>query len=92
MYNTMYADDNTLPASAKTVTELKNTLLSESKVIIHLFKNNKMLVNPEKFQAIILDKQKDDYSNETIEFDNKAIGTVSFIRLLGVQLNDKPSC
>ena len=61
-----FADDNSLSAAAKTVTELKNTLQSESEVIINWFKNNKMIVNPEKFQAIILDKQKRDYSNETI--------------------------
>ena len=71
MYN--FADDNSLSAAAKTVTELKNTLHSESKVIINWFKNNKMLVNHEKFRAIILDKQTPDYSNEAIKFDNKSI-------------------
>ena len=48
---------NSLSAAAKTVTESKNTLQSESEVIINWFKNNKMIVNPEKFQVIILDKQ-----------------------------------
>ena len=48
-----------------------------------------MIVNSEKFQAIILNKQKRDYSNETIEFDNKIIETVSSVRLLDVQLDDK---
>ena len=48
-----------------------------------------MIVDPEKFQAIILDKQKHDYSNETIKFDNKTVETVSSVRLLGIQLDDK---
>ena len=48
-----------------------------------------MIVNPEKFQTIILDKQKHYYSNETIKFDNKTIETVSSVRLLHVQLDDK---
>ena len=48
-----------------------------------------MIVNPEKFQAIILDKQKHDYSNETIKFNNKTVETVSSVRLLGIQLYDK---
>ena len=47
------------------------------------------MVNPEKFQAIMLGKQKHDYSNDTIEFDNKTIETVSSVRLLSVQLDDK---
>ena len=67
-----FADDNFLSTAAKTVTELKNTSQSVSEVIINWFKNNKMIVNPEKFQAIILDKQKHDYSNETIN-DKKII-------------------
>ena len=84
-----FADDNSLSATARTVTELKNTLQSESEVIINWFKNNKMIVNPEKFQAIILDKQKHDYSYVTIKFDNKTVETVSSVRLLGIQLGDK---
>ena len=46
-------------------------------------------MNQEKFQAIILDKQKYDYSNETIKFDNKTVKTVSSVRLLAIQLDDK---
>ena len=84
-----FADDNFLSTIAKTLVELKNTLQSESEVVINWFKNNKMIVNPEKFQAIILDKEKHDYSNETVEFDIKTIETVSSVRLLGVQLDDK---
>ena len=61
-----FADENSLFAAAKTVTELKNILQSESEVFINWFKNNKMIVNPENFQAIILDKQKHDYSSDTI--------------------------
>ena len=45
-----------------------------------------MVVNPEKFQAIILEKGKHD-SNEAIEFDNKTVETVSSVRILGVQVD-----
>ena len=43
MYN--FADDNSLCTAAKTVTELKTTLQSESEIVINWFKNNKMKVN-----------------------------------------------
>ena len=76
------ADDISLSAIAKTVAELKNTLQSVSKVVINCFKNNKMIV-------ITLDKQKYDYSNETIKFGNKTVETIASVRLLGVQLDDK---
>ena len=68
MYN--FADDNSLSVISKTVAELKNILQPELEVVINWFKSNKMIVNPEKFQAIILDKQKHYYSYETIKFDN----------------------
>ena len=84
-----FADDNSLSAAAKTVTELKIILQPESDVIINWFKKNKMIVNREKFQGIILNKQKHNYSNETIKFDNKTVETVSSVRLLGIQLDDK---
>ena len=84
-----FADDNSLSAVAITATELENALQSESEVIRNWFPNDKMIVKPEKFQAIILDKQKHDYSNETIKFDKKTVETVSFVRLLDIQLDDK---
>ena len=46
-----------------------------------------MIINPEKFQAIILDKQT--FSNETIRVDKKTVGTVPSVRHLGLQLDDK---
>ena len=51
--------------------------------------NIKVIVNPEKFLTIILDKQKHDYSNKAIKFDNKTVETVCYVRLLGIQLDDK---
>ena len=48
-----------------------------------------MIVNPEIFQAVILDKQNHDYSNENIKYDNKTTLTASFPRLLGVQQDAK---
>ena len=66
MYN--FKDDNPLSAIAKNVKELKTTLQSELGVVINWFKNNKMIVNPEKFQAIILYRQK--LSNEKLSTSN----------------------
>ena len=74
IYN--FADDNSLSAITRTVEELKNTLQSESEVVISWFKNIETIVNIEKFQVITLDKHKHDYSQETIKFDNKLIETV----------------
>ena len=56
-----------------------------------MVQKQKNIVNSEKFQAIILNKPRHDYSDETIKLDNKTVETVSSVRLLGIQLDDKLS-
>ena len=84
-----FADDNTLSAFAENVSKLINILQSESEVITDWFKENQMIVNPDKFQVIIIDKKKGDHTNENVFIDNKQIKTVSSVELLGIQLDDK---
>ena len=48
-----------------------------------------MLVNPDKFQAIILDKRKRNHIDERITLDNQQIKVVSSVKLLGLPLGDK---
>ena len=71
LYN--FADDNTLSVFATTVSRLIKILESESEVVIDWFKKNKMVVSPDKCQAIILDKQKRDHTDELIIVDNQQI-------------------
>ena len=68
-----FADDNTLSAFAENVSKLINILQSESEVITDWFKKNQMIVNPDKFQVIIIDKKKGDYTNENVVIDDKQI-------------------
>ena len=84
-----FADDNTLSAFAENVSKLINILQSESEVITDWFKKNQMIVNPDKFQVIIIDKQKGDNTNESVVIDNKQIKSVPSVELLGIQLDDK---
>ena len=42
-----------------------------------------MIVNPRKFQSIIINKKKQDYTKETFEIE------VIKLKLLGVQVDDK---
>ena len=48
-----------------------------------------MIVSPEKFRAIVLNKQKSDYSRKPLIINNPSIKTVSSVKLLGVQLDDR---
>ena len=53
-----FAIDNNLSNIATTVDSLKQTLELKCKVAIKWFHENKMIVNPDKFQVIVIDKQK----------------------------------
>ena len=48
-----------------------------------------MIVNPDKFQVIKIDKKKGDHTNENVVIYNKQIKTVTSVKLLGIQLDDK---
>ena len=84
-----FANDNTLSAFAETILEMIDVLQSGSEIIIDWFKNNKMIVNPDKFQAILLDKRKSGHTNQRIAVDNQNRKVVSFVELLGNQIDDK---
>ena len=48
-----------------------------------------MTVNPDKFQAILLDKRKSDHTDPRIVVDNQNIKVVLFAELLGIEIDDK---
>ena len=48
-----------------------------------------MIVNPGKFQGIIIDKKEQNHTAEYISMDQKNIKSSSLVRLLGVHIEDK---
>ena len=82
-----FADDNTLTAFANNIQNLIHLLESESSVAIKWFKDNKMIVNPGKFQPTTLDKNKHNHTQEIITIDKKAVKVKSSVKLLDVQIN-----
>ena len=48
-----------------------------------------MIVNPDKFQAILLNKRKSDHKNQRIAANNQNKKVLSSVELLGIQINDK---
>ena len=84
-----FEDDNTLCSFAKTLRELVMILQSESETAINWLHNNKMIVNPDKFQVIFLDKRRSDNTNIEVEIGNEKISSTSSVKLLGVHIDDK---
>ena len=50
---------------------------------------NKMKVNFDKFQEIVLHKKRSDITNTNFQVDNRVIKSVSSVELLGIQIDDK---
>ena len=84
-----FADDNTVSMFEETIQNLIALLGTESNSAIEWFQNNKMMVNPGKFRAIIIDKKKKCHTNETLKIGDKIIKASSSVKLLGVQIDDQ---
>ena len=52
-----FADDNTISCSSETLRDLITNLEIESNKTTEWFKVNNMIVNPDKFQSIIIDRK-----------------------------------
>ena len=68
-----FADDNTLSMFEETIQNLFAFLETESNTAIEWLQNNKMMVNPGMFQAIIIDKKKKCHTNETFKIGDKKL-------------------
>ena len=84
-----FADDNTFSAFANNIKNLKHLLESECSLAIKWFKDNKMIVNLGKFQAIILDKKKNNHTQEIIKIGKNDVKVKSSVKLLGVQIDSE---
>jgi hypothetical protein len=88
-----YADDNTISAFANSIRELINTLESESEVAIQWFIDNQTMVNPDKFQAIIINRHGriDPVNQYQLKFNEYEITSTNIVNLLGIEIDDKLS-
>ena len=50
---------------------------------------NKMIVNPDKFQAIIFNKKRSNLTNRNFQVGNQVIKSVSSVELFGIQGDGK---
>ena len=84
-----FADDNTIAAFASKLSELIDLLQKDSDTAINWFKNNEMLVNPNKFQAIVFKKDSNLENEIQLKIDGKEIKTSKTVKLLDVTIDEK---
>ena len=63
----------------KSIDSLGKVIKPEKNCAVNCFDENKMIVNPNKFQAILLNKRKTDIANKNIKMRNQSPCTQSAI-------------
>ena len=63
------SDDNTISKTADNIDHLLPTLKHESEVAVKWFTENQMIVNPDKFQAMILQNSRNSKNCETVKLE-----------------------
>ena len=86
LYN--FADDNTITAFEKDIALLKETLQNEAEIAIQWFNDNFMIVNPGKFQAMVINRFGKIGSKHEIYIKNKKISEHS-VNFVGIQIDNQ---
>ena len=80
-----FADDNTIYVGSKNLTEFLEILRKEYETATNWFKTNKMIVNPDKFQSMIISSKKD-LSKSALNKNGVELNMESPVKLLGKKL------
>ena len=83
-----FGDDNTITVVCDQLADLIKILEAEGELSVGWFRENEMVVNSDKFQAIILNRKEAQAAHKYI-IDNKEIKTTNSIKLLGININDQ---
>ena len=84
-----FADDNTISYASESLDELITNLQNESQNAIEWFRHNSMIVNPKKFQSIIIDRQNKENLSQEISFEGTTIKSQDNVTLLGLEIDNK---
>ena len=87
LYN--FADDNRIAAFEKDITLLKETLQNEAEIAIQWFKDNFMIVNPGKFQAMVINRFGKMENKHEMYIENKKITSEHSVKLLGIEIDNQ---
>ena len=88
IYN--FADDNTISVVSKKKRDtLLEALKNESKSAVNWFRNNKMILNPDKFQLMLLQKSAKEVIQEKLQIDNSEIKSENSVTVFGITIDNQ---
>ena len=84
-----FADGNTISCVSSSLNELTSELGKEGNIATQWFRDNSMIVNPEKLQAIIIDRKNQKNNPQKLTIDEKVITSSENVALLGLKVDSK---
>ena len=84
-----FADVNTISCVSSSLNGLISELEKEGNIATQWFGDNSMIVNPEKFQAIIIDRKNQKNNPQKLTIDKKVITSSENVTLLGLEVDSK---
>ena len=87
LYN--FADDNTITAFERDITFLKEILQNKAEIEIQWSKDNFMILNPGKFQAVVINRFGKMENKHEMYIENKKITSEHSVKLLGIETDNQ---
>ena len=79
-----FADDNTISAAEFSIEKLLEALARKSLTATNWFEQNEMIVNPDKFQAIVVKRNSNMNDQYTLDIDGNGVTLDKSVKLLGI--------
>ena len=88
----MYADDHQLYVTGSDYNIASSRLQYQGNLVMSCYRDNFLLANTEKFQCLTINPRKSDSDKytEVLRIEDQIITNTSQIKLLGVEIDDKP--
>ena len=86
-----FADDNTISVASKNRDTMLETLKNESESVVNWFRNKNMIVNPDKFQLMLLQKSAKKVIQEKLQINNNEIESENSVTPLGITIDNRLS-
>ena len=86
-----FAGDNTISSISDTISGLANSLNNKANKVVDWFHVNEMMVNPEKFKAILITESKENTAGYPIILRGSEVESEDPVTSLGVTINYKLS-
>ena len=84
-----FADGNTISVFSKDLQELIKKLGNISECVIKWFRNNCMVVNPGKFQSIIIQNSKGKINQQSAKINSNCGKTSESVKILDIEIGER---